>query len=485
MYEALLSQASKSIKWAGLAQIIGRFSQPLLLLILARVLRPAEYGILEIAVLVAALSAILLDMGLSRALVQTDSDPQSAANAVFWLNFGFGAALYGLLFLGSPTIAAFFREPELIAVLRISGLQVPLLSLAVVQSGLAQRELRYERQFLALSASALVMVALTLGLTSAGQGLWAFVWGSLAGAAAQVLAYWLTNPWLPSLRRIDRSLAQRLLGFGAFAGLEVLAGWAFNYGDNVIVGRFLGVDELGTYALAFNVAVFSIALVMNPIISISFASLSRLAHAPLQLRRTFLSLTRVVALLVIPMGIGLCLLADPVAAVAFQGRWPGVAGLIRILSISPGLMYVVSINSELYRAANRPDIMPKVLLTAIAYGLGAYLIAVSFGLTAFAVARASVGILFLPVHVLILRRTMEISAHQLWSSIRPAILGTIPMAGAVLIAGTLTVDLTGALAWLRILLPAALGVVVYLFALRWIDRQSIATGWKLIRMAIG
>ena len=486
MYELVRDQATRTLKWAALAQVLGRFAQPAVLILLARIVAPQEYGVLEVSILVITLGQLLLDMGLSKALIQTREDQAKAANVVFWSNASLGIVLYLVIFITADWIAAFFREPQIGPVLRVAGLQLPLLSLSIVQMAIAQRQLKYERQFVAMAASGLAMIAITLALTGLGFGLWAFVFGALIGAATQVVAYWLIAPWRPSLRSLEISLAPQLLGFGSLATIELLEGWFLNYGDNVVVGRFLGVENLGTYALAFNIAVFGIALVMNPIVSVAYASFSRLSDDWGKLLKAFKNTVHLSAVIVIPLGLGLILLADQISEVFLQGRWPGIATIIRILAISPGLTWVVvSINPELYRAVGRTDIMPRLLLAAIAYSLPAYLIGVQFGLVGFAIARFSIGILFLPIHVWLISKTMGVRASYMLDAVKTPALSGVMMAAAVLLVLASFPDLRPGLAWLPSLTAVLIGGATYIMGLWIFDREIVLRGYALARLAMG
>lgn len=484
MYELVRDQATRTLKWAALAQLLGRFAQPAILILMARILNPGDYGVLEISILTITLGQLLLDMGLSKALIQTREDQAKAANIVFWSNVTLGIVLFVVIFLTADWIAAFFREPQVAPILRVASLQLPILSLAVVQMAIAQQQLRYERQFGAMAAAGVVMIASTLILVGLGLGLWAFVFGSLIGSATQVIAYWLIAPWRPSLRGFELSLAPQLLGFGSLATIEVLGGWLLNYGDNIVLGRFLGVNALGTYALAFNIAVLGIGLVMNPIISVAYASFSRLSDDWEKLQMAFSNTVHISAVLVIPLAVGVFLLADQISEVILQGRWPGIASVIRILVISPGLTYIMSINPELYRAIDRADIMPRVLLAAIAYSLPAYLVGAHFGLLGFALARLSVGIVFLPIHLRILSKTLGIPASYLLDAVKIPVLAAAVMAAAVLLVLAAIPDLRPSLAWLTSLAAASIGAIIYITALWILDRKIVLRGLALARLAL-
>lgn len=483
MYEEIKGKATKTLKWATLGQFVARAFQPLVLLILARILDPGEYGILEISILVVMLAQMLQDFGLSRALIQTDSDPQLAANIIFWINLGLSFIIFTILFFTAPAISCFFDEPSATTVIRVAGLQLPILAIGTIQMALAQRELQYQRQFLAHLLGAITMTIFAISMVYIGFGVWSFIIGSLVGSVVQTSAYWIISPWRLS-KKADIALARRLISFGFFVTLEVLLGWFFSYGDNLIIGHYLGVNKLGLYALAFNITIFGMGLVINPVISVSFSSFSRLQIERDELIRAFFNVVEFTALLVLPMVVVLIVLAESFTHVVLGENWLAIAPVIRILAISPGLAYMVAMNSEIYKAIGRPDIMPRLLLVVMTYSVPAYIVGAQFGLIGFALSRFSVGVIFLPVHVILASRVLEISPRYIWDAMKTPLFGALGMSLFLVGSQFILLPFDGWLGWVKLIILIASGIGIYTLVIGVVDRQLFRKTLRLVREAL-
>ena len=135
-----------------------------------------------------------------------------------------------------------------------------------------------------------------------------------------------------------------------------------NYGDNLIVGYFLGIEALGMYALAFNIAVYSLYFVIQPLSSISYSAFSNMQSDIAEVRRAFINILQVSSMLIIPLGAGIALIATPISKIVLVDRWLGIIPIIQLLAIFPGsISHLLFANPELYRSLGRPDIMPKLL----------------------------------------------------------------------------------------------------------------------------
>jgi PST family polysaccharide transporter len=480
MYEDVKKQAVGTLKWAAFGQLLARAIQPTILILLARVLSPSEYGVLEIAILVVTLALILQDFGLSRALIQTSSDLRAASNIVFLSNIGFSVIIYSIIALGSPLLANIFEAQEAIPVLRIIGLQIVILAFSTVHMSLAQRELKYQRQFTAQLLGAIAMAVTVIVLVSLGYRIWSFVIASLVGSCVQTATYWITSPWRPS-RIFDPQIARKLISFGILVAVEVFLGWLLNYGDNFVIGYFLGVESLGTYALAFNIAVFGLALLINPITSVSFASFSKLKKINSDIQRAFLNIVKVTAIIVIPSVFGLVLLADSIELVVLGGKWTGISPLIQILALSPGLTYLVVMNPEIYKAVGKPEIMPRLLLIVALYSLPTYVVGAQFGIVGFTLARFSVGVLFFPVHVFITARLLHLPFNYIWHASKTPLLAAFGMSAIVYTTLQLIPSSEGVMGWVNLGVLTMLGFATYSLFIFWLDRELARKIVALVR----
>lgn len=483
MYYIIRERATRAVKWSALGQWTMRAIQFLLLLLMARTLHPSEYGIFEITFLLLTLAQILQDFGLSRALIQTEADEDRAANIMFWVNILFSLAAFGLISTFAPSIASFFGEASATPFIRVAALQLIILSFRSVQLALAQRQLEYQRQFRAELLGSVATAIIAVGFLLAGFRLWAFIYGLVIGAIIQTSAYWLISPWRPSFK-FKTDISRSLLGFGGLAAAEAFQGWLINYGDNLIVGFFLGVENLGLYALAFNIAVFSFSAVLQPVSSVAYASFSSLKSDTAELRRAFLNLLRYLALLILPTGVGLALVADLIADIVLAGRWPGITPLIQLIVLFPGISHLLILNPELYRAVGRPDIMPKLLLVTLLYSLPAYIVGAQFGLLGVILARISVTLIFFPVHVVLVSRFLKLKLNQLWDCVKIPLFATLIM--AIIIFGLLSGmgRSEGLLGWVQLAFLVLFGGGLYGFFLWLMDRDLLKKVFRLTKQAV-
>jgi O-antigen/teichoic acid export membrane protein len=426
---------------------------------------------------------ILQDLGLSRALVQSPRLSASSASATVRLHVLTSLIVYGVVFLMAPLVADFLGAPAATLVFRVGALQLPIVALGAVPLTLIQRELDFRRQGIAQLASIGTVVLISGILLLLGFRMWALILASLAGSAVRTTLYWWLHGWRP-VRPTPPLLSRSLFVFGALSTVEVLQGWALNYGDNLIVATMLGLDALGTYALAFAISVGSLSLLMNPLATVSYSHLSRLSGQGTALVGAFVPLLQLAGGLAFPAAVGLALTAEPLSQTVLGGRWPAIAPVIQLLALFPGVAHALVINSELYRAVGRPEVMPRLLGAVLAYSLPAYLLGARFGLLGFCLARASVTIIFFPIHVGMAARLLRVPVAHLWRALRGPALATSGMAVAVSLTLLALPSASGGLAWIRLALALLVGISSYVILLACIDRPLVRSAARLASLRV-
>lgn len=449
-------------------------------LILARLLSPEDFGIVAMGLIVVNFSQIFWDAGLEKALIQTAEPPEQAAHAVFWTNALLGLVIYLLLFLAAPRLAAFFHSPASLPVFRVLSLQVVMASLASVQQALLVRELDFRKLFWVKLAAALVPGGFSIPLALFGYGVWALVAGLLSGSLLNLILLWHQSPWRPRLN-FDWRLARSLYGFGLWVALESLGAWFFSWGDNLLVGKFLGAHALGIYSVGWTIANLLFGLVLNPFFSVLYPTFSRLRDNVPTLTAAFHRANQLVIAVILPLGT-LLLLAGPLMVSVFFGeKWQGLGVILALIGFMHGMAWLVGVNPELYRAMGRPDLNTKLMWGTIIYYLPVYLLAAPWGLVAFTCVRLGLDLTNIPLHVYLGVRTLGLSPFYLWHYGRPAMLATLVMAGALVVLKSLVI-LPQTLICLAMLIGA--GVLVYSLALWRLDRSFVAEMRSLIKAAV-
>ncbi|NMA66888.1 MAG: lipopolysaccharide biosynthesis protein [Clostridiaceae bacterium] len=437
MNDSIFNKAVAASKWSALAEISSKVISPLIFVILARLLTPNDYGVVAVAAIVISFSQVFWDVGLGKALIQREDQVEESANVVFWTNLVLGILIYVILYFSAEGIASLFKSTESIPVLRVQGIQIVLASLCSVQTALYQRDLNFRTLFwVRLITSALPGLA-SIPIAIMGYGYWALVGGTLLGSLAQLLVLWKASSWRPRLS-YDRDLARQLLGFGLWVMAEGLLAWFYVWVDSMIVGAYLGPNDLGLYRTGNSFVQMVFGLILSPLMPVLFSMFSRIQHDIDLLRKGLLVVSKLITMIALPSGIGLLLVADPLADVLLGAKWIGVAQVIGILGLTNGISWLVGANAEVYRAMGRPDLNTKIMFSTLAVYTLAYIWAAPQGLTVFLWTRLGVIFIAIPVHLFVVKKYLRISPFNFMIDSRWIFIGCAFMAGAVWVIGIST-----------------------------------------------
>lgn len=428
--QRLVHKAVGSLKWSAMMEIVSRTAQPVVVIVLAKLLVPEDFGIVGTAMIVISFSRMFLDAGLGKALVQTNLVAGNAANVVFWTNITLGGLIYVVIFVSAPALAGFFNSSASGPVIRVLGLQLIILSLTSVQEFLFIRNMGFRDLFWAKLAMAAMPGLFSIPLASFGFGVWALVAGTLVGSFVNMLILWSKSPWRPSFS-YDLAIARQLFRFGFWIVLEGLGIWLIGWGDQLLVGRFLSVAELGVYRVGWYISTVLFGLTFNPLLPVMYSTFSRLQEDREELKRMFHKIVRIMITFILPIAVGVPLIAPELTDMVFGDKWEGLGFVLAFLTLLGGAGAVVAANPELYRSVGRPDVNTKVLVFTLAFYLPAYLIAVQYGLTTFVVVRTLLAFFALPVHVFFVVRIFGFSPVYLWRDGRKPINAGILMLLAV------------------------------------------------------
>lgn len=467
--KSILNRGAKSLKWSLLAEVCSRAASPFILVVLARLLAPEEFGVVAAATLAISFAQMLCDGGFGRALVQIEHRQLEAANVVFWTNLGLGLASFCCLHFLADPIAGLLGAPHAAPVLRVLALQTIIGSFGSVQQALCVRELKFRRLFLIRLSSVVGPGLISIPFALAGYGVWALVAGSLFGQGLSVVLLWFLSSWRPNFS-YDWVLARRLFGFGSWILLEGFGVWLITSGDNLVVSRLLGSHDLGIYRTGSALVLVIFATLLSPIAAVAFPMFSRLQGDQQELSNAFLRINQIVVVLAVALGVGLALTGSIVAEVLFGNMWQGLGWVISMLALMQGVGWIVGLNAELYRAIGRPDVNTKLMFVQLLFYLPAYWWGAGRGLEVFCMVRLAVAVAALPLHLYLVKRLIGLSAGYLWSVSRTAVIAAFGMVLSIISWKQTGVVAGGVMA---LICQVTLGAVCFLVLLWRLDRSFV------------
>lgn len=450
-------------------------------IILARLLTQEDFGIAGYAIVVISFLDVLADFGIGSALIYYREEP-AAANTAFWLGMVISLIMFGVTWAGAPLAGEFFRDPRAVPVTRLLALNFPLSALGNIHASLLQRDLSFSKKFIPDVAKSFSKGLLSIGLALLGFGADALIIGQLAGSLVAAVVLWRVLPWRPSLP-VDLSFSPRLLSYGGNIVAVNALGQVLTDSDYLLVGRFLNAALLGVYSVAFRIPdllIMQFCSILSRVIFPVFTRIKGDAHA---LENGYLSTLRYVALVTVPLGLGMALTADPLVRVVFTEKWIDAVPVIQAISIY-ALLLSLSFNAgDVYKAQGRPQVLTIVSLVRAAILLPALVWAItgSGSLTVVGWTHAAVALVTGLMQIIVASRMLQMPLSRIGGALRPALVSGVLMAAAVA-AGALAVQ--DAAAPVQLISLVAVGGVVYLGALWLFQREVLHTAAHTLRAAL-
>ncbi|HXV25844.1 MAG TPA: lipopolysaccharide biosynthesis protein [Alphaproteobacteria bacterium] len=426
--------ALRGALWVMAESWLVRLVSLLAFLALARLLSPADFGLMALAGIYLTLCTFVIDQGFGTALVQREALEPEHMDAVFWAQLAIGLAAAALTLSTAGWIAKLFVEPELAPVLRALAPMPMISALTLVQQAQLRRELRFRALALRHIVSAAAGAAIGISLAVLGYGVWSLVAQMLSGAAIGLAILWRVGDWRPRLAFSFKHLRE-LATFGATVFAHELA-WTVTYQiDRLLLGRFAGAGTLGIYTVAQRVASIIGEVLVVGLQGMVVPVFSRVQHDPAALLRGLFRAYRLIAFLAFPALTGLALTAPELIAVLLGAKWLQAAPVLQAATL-PTLVYALGFFlSNLLTAIGRPGLrLVLTLIQAVAAAIFV-MIAVDAGPAAVALAMGASALLAYLVNLVMLMRLIGLSPLAYHLQAWPAATATGVMILAVWAAG--------------------------------------------------
>ncbi|HSS98942.1 MAG TPA: lipopolysaccharide biosynthesis protein, partial [Terriglobales bacterium] len=319
----------------GIAILFGQGAKFLLqtvsTVIMARLLRPADFGLIAMVSAFIGMIGLWTDLGLSNAVVQRAKITHAQVSALFWINCALGAAVMLIVAALSPMVAWFFHEPRLVGITLAISSVFFLAGLTVQHRALMRRQMRFIAINVIDGVSLAVGIAIGVIMAWFRFGYWSLLGMQIASSLSTCILCWVACDWRPA--RFQRRVGMRsMVAFGAnVTAYQVLNYMTRNF-DNVIIGRFIGAIALGVYSKAYGLLMLPLTQINWPLSSVMLPALSRLQDNPSEYTKLYLRATRAMALITLPIIVFTAFLAHDTVHVMLGWQWSNAAPIFRLLA---------------------------------------------------------------------------------------------------------------------------------------------------------
>ena len=437
--------------------------------VLARLLVPADFGLVAMAMSIIGFIDIATTFGFDVALIQRPNPERRDYDTAWTLNLLIAAGCAITIAALAVPAATFYNEPRLPAVMLVLAggwLLQGFENIGVVNF---RRDMDFGREFRLLVSKKAVGFVVTISLALTLQSYWALVAGSVMSRLTGVLlSYWM-HPFRP---RFSLAATRQLFSFSSWLLLNNILLSTLHNIQLFFVGRVHGSQALGFYTVSHQVAFIPSSELIAPINRAVMPGYSRMATDVETLRSGFIDVISVILLIALPASLGLAAIADPLVRVVLGDKWLNAIPVIAVLAFSGAIGAMQSNNASAYLALGKQRVLMFVMTTQLIVLVPLMLLfGQAFGIVGVAYADLISAIAGLAVSYPVLFKTLKISvgsySRAIWRPLlAAAAMGLIVRAlGQQLAQGAVTLTP----AWqLAVLVPTGVAIYVSTLAVLWL-----------------
>jgi O-antigen/teichoic acid export membrane protein len=476
--------------WMVAIRLVDRSLGLVSTIILARLLVPEDFGLVAMGTAVLGLLELASAFGFDIALIRQATVSRSHYDTAWTFSVLLGAAIAAALIVLAYPAAALYDEPRVAGVVLVLAAAPLIQGLENIGVVAFRKEMNFRAEFVWQTGKRLIGLAVVLPLAFLMRNYWALIAGMVVGRIAGVLLSYAVHPYRP---RFAISARRELFGFSkwviAATGLEFL----LRRSADVVIGRALGPASLGIYNIAVEISSLPTTELVAPVNRAAYPAYARMAHDRAALRRSYLDVVAMVALLATPAAVLLAALAQPLVALLLGERWLAAVPLIQILAFLGVVKFAYTNAYAVFLAIGKPDYQVRLNAVHLVLLVGLMVFfAGRYGIVGAAAAAAIAGFALVPLSLRYVFRELDFGVAEFVRSIwRPALAAALLYAGVIALDSALA-PVAGVLETLLRL--AALGLagaaiyVVALYVFWWIagapqsaERVLVAGAWRALQ----
>lgn len=377
----------KGFAWTAIERFSIQFVQFILGIIIARLITPAEYGVLGILMVFINISQVFIDSGLGSALIYYNNSKKEDVQTTFTFNLGISTILFIILYFVSPYLEIFFHLDHLSKYMQVSALVLFTNSLIVVPTALLK--IRLDFRSLAISNLTSTVLSGILGVLMAylGYGVWALIGQLLSKSFLQFILLFTQCRWVPCISFHKESF-KRLYNYGIKIFSASCITKIIEEGTTFFIGKILTPFNLGIYTRSNQFASLPATSLGTIVSSVLFPSLSSLKNDTSKFNDVYINAIKYQGLFSIPLFLWLAMICEPMIKLLLTEKWIAVVPVLQILSIGRILFPVANITEQVLNAKGRNDLFLNQQMIKMGTKCIFILIALKFGLMAIAIAEA-------------------------------------------------------------------------------------------------
>ncbi len=353
--ESLKNKTIKGTFWSAADAFLGHGVTFLVGIILARLLTPAEYGLIGIVLIFTIILSGIVDSGFSSALIRKKNVTREDYNTMFITNLASSILMFVLLFWCAPLIADFFGNDELISLTRVTGLILIFQALSITQVTILTKELDFKTKTKASFLAAIGSGVVGIVMAYSGCGVWSLVGQQLSNKLFFSLSLWVLVRWIPKLSFSKTSFSY-MWGFGWKIMLSGLLNNIWNQMYQVVVGKCYSPETLGQYSRAKEYAGLFSSNFTAILQRVTYPALADVQDNQARMVAAYRKVIKVSMYITAVSMVFMAAVSEPLIYCMIGPQWKEAASYLPLICLSMSFYPLHAINLNMLQIQGRSDI---------------------------------------------------------------------------------------------------------------------------------
>lgn len=379
-------QTLNGVKWSAIERFSIQGVTFLLGLVVARLLTPADYGLVGMVGIFFGVSQTLIDSGFGNALVRKNDRTEDDFYTAFYFCLVVSIVCAGLICLGSPWIADFFNQPLLSPISKVLSLNLILGTLGIIPSSKMYIALDFKTTAKINFICAVVSGLLGLALAFMGYGVWALVWQSIGSNVLRVILLWGYRPCKLLLRFSKKSFNQ-LFGYGSKIAASGLLHTIYSEMTTIVIGKFYTPASLGNYSRGVGMSSLPVNIITGIVGKVTFPILARIQDDDERLIKIYRNYISLIMMGVVFGCMLMAALAKPLILGLLTAKWSGAIIFVQIFAFAIVFDPICSLNLNLLQVKGRSDLFLRLEIIKKTIAVIILFAAIPFGVVAICISK--------------------------------------------------------------------------------------------------
>lgn len=327
--------------------------------ILARLLLPAEFGLIAMLGVFMGLAATLINGGLTTSLIRTEHVDEEDYSTVFYFNLAVSILIYIIFVFVAPLIAEFYDQPVLTPIVRVYSITFIINAFSAVQITRLNKLLDFKTQLKVSIPSLVIGCSVGIIMAYKGYGVWSLVWSNIIQALVSTIQFWYFSKWMPLLVFNVKKFRHHF-NYGMKLMFSGILDIIFTNAYTIIIGKFFAPAQVGFYNRAETLQMFPVSAINSVIAKVTFPLFATIQNDNDRLKNVYIKIMHMVLFLVVPTLILMAVLAEPLFRFLLTDKWLPAVPYFQILCFN-GILYPIhSYNLQILTVKGRSDLFLKL-----------------------------------------------------------------------------------------------------------------------------